>query len=106
MTWHDAVRSTREGVLLQIEVVPGAREERFPAGYNEWRKRLQARVRAPPVEGRANAALVELVARILNVPRGRIRIIEGDESRQKTLLVEGAAIESVLGALASGTTDN
>lgn len=72
-----------------MEVVPGARESRFPAGYNAWRKRIEAKVRAPPEDGAANAELVALVAAALRVPAPDVRIRAGHTSRRKTLLVAG-----------------
>lgn len=50
---------------------------------------LKARVRARPVEGAANAALIALLARALAVPRGRVSVARGDVSRLKMIQVDG-----------------
>jgi uncharacterized protein (TIGR00251 family) len=50
---------------------------------------LQARVSAPPVDGKANKALCRLVARRVGLPPSRVSVVRGEESRQKLLLVEG-----------------
>lgn len=50
---------------------------------------LQARVSAPPVEGKANKALCRLVAKQAKVAPSRVRVIRGEKSRQKVILVEG-----------------
>lgn len=84
-----AVKPARGGCALDVEVVPGSRESRFPAGYNAWRERLEAKVRAPPEDGKANAELVGLVAEALGVPAARVRVTSGATSRRKTLTVEG-----------------
>jgi len=50
---------------------------------------LVVRVTEPPVGGRANAALVKLIAKRIGVARGRVRIARGERSREKVLYVEG-----------------
>lgn len=94
--WTDAVRAHADGVTLEVEIVPGASRAAFPSGYDPWRNRLQARVAAPAVEGRANLALVELVADFFELPVRSVRILQGETSRQKRLLVVGVAREEAL----------
>ncbi|MEA3201929.1 MAG: uncharacterized protein QOE90_3357 [Thermoplasmata archaeon] len=86
-----AIKPARGGCALEVEVVPGARTSRFPAGFNPWRGRIEAKVRAPPEDGQANAELVDLVAAALDVPPARVRVGAGATSRRKTILVEGLA---------------
>jgi uncharacterized protein (TIGR00251 family) len=50
---------------------------------------LQAKVAAPPVEGKANQALCQLVAKRAGVAPSRVSVIRGEKSRDKVLLVEG-----------------
>jgi uncharacterized protein (TIGR00251 family) len=50
---------------------------------------LQARVSAPPVDGKANRALCRLVAKRAGVAPSRVSVIRGEKSRDKMLLVEG-----------------
>ena len=47
------------------------------------------KVTAPPVEGAANKAVVELLARELGVPRSAVKIVLGERSREKVIEVEG-----------------
>ncbi len=54
---------------------------------------LKARVRAVPEDGKANDALVTLVAKNLKIPASRIKITSGATARHKTLLLEGDAVE-------------
>lgn len=98
--WASAVKASKEGVALDVEVVPGSRESRFPAGFNEWRGRLEAKVRAPPTEGQANAELARLVADALGVPAARVRVTSGHASRRKTLTVDGVGVEAAVARLA------
>lgn len=50
---------------------------------------LQARVMAPPVDGKANRALCRLVAKEVGVAPSRVSVVRGEKSRQKLLLIEG-----------------
>lgn len=100
--WRVAVKPAKEGASLEVEVVPGSRESRFPAGFNAWRGRVEAKVRAPPEDGKANAELCGLVADALGVAASSVTVSSGHTSRRKTLLVRGmeaAALEARLGAL-------
>ena len=91
--WRDAVKPARGGVALEVEVVPASRASRFPAGFNAWRGRIEAKVRAPPEDGQANAELRALVAEALGVPAAAVRVAAGHASRRKTLHVEGLTAE-------------
>ena len=56
---------------------------------------IKVRLAAPPVDGAANEALVELIATSLDVPRRAVRIVSGATSRAKTVEVEGAGAAAV-----------
>ncbi|MFA5862368.1 MAG: DUF167 domain-containing protein [Candidatus Thermoplasmatota archaeon] len=100
MEWSEAITAARDGCCLEVEVVPGSRESRFPAGFNEWRGRIEAKVRAPPEDGQANAELVRLVAQALKVPPGRVHVSSGATSRRKTVTVTGLDAKAVVALLA------
>ena len=98
--WARAVKPAGDGILLELEVVPGSRESRFPAGFNPWRGRLEAKVRAPPEEGQANAELCQLVAEALGVAAAAVRVSSGQTSRRKGLSVAGLTVEQAVARLA------
>lgn len=56
---------------------------------------LKVRVGAAPVDGAANAAVVEVLAEAFGVPRRAIRIVAGDSSRSKVVEVDGIAAQAV-----------
>lgn len=61
--------------------------------------RLKVAVTAPPVDGEANAAVIELLAKSVGVPRGAVAVIAGTSSRRKTVRISGiarAAIEALV----------
>ena len=83
------LRSTREGVLLPVRLTPRARRNAI-AGIAEdpdGTRRLKVSVTAAPERGKANAALVRLLAKSWGLPKSAISIKSGATSRAKTLLV-------------------
>jgi uncharacterized protein len=91
-----AVSAERQGVIISLEVTAGAKEAHFPAGYNEWRKSIGCRVTAPALEGRANKAVLKLVAGRLDVPVSSVSIASGATTSQKRVLVTGIGRQQVL----------
>ncbi len=57
--------------------------------------RLKIAVTSPPVDGEANAAVIELLAKELGVPRGTIAVIVGATSRRKTVRIAGVAAAAI-----------
>jgi len=74
-------------VILELHVQPGAARSEF-AGEHGGRMKL--RLAAPPVEGKANAALIEFLADYFGVPKRNVRITGGLKSRRKRVLIKGA----------------
>jgi uncharacterized protein (TIGR00251 family) len=82
--------------VLEILVQPRASRTRV---VGEHDGRLKIQVAAPPVEGEANAALIELVASALGVRRAAVSVLRGDSGRRKSVAVEGVRAERVAAAL-------
>lgn len=61
---------------------------------------LQARVTAPPLDGKANRALCRLIAKRLGVAPSRVTVVRGEKSRDKLVRVEGLGDEALASALA------
>ena len=62
---------------------------------------VKVRLAAPPVDGAANAALVEFVADALSVAKSRVRIVSGQTSRRKVVEVDGVTAEQLAAALSA-----
>lgn len=82
------VRTSRDGILIAIRLTPRAARDAID-GVKQGA--LHARVRAVPEEGRANTALVELVADEIGVPKSTVSVTAGKTSRLKTVLIAGDA---------------
>jgi uncharacterized protein len=57
--------------------------------------RIKIAVTAPPVDGEANAAVIELVAKQLGIARGSVEVIAGASSRRKTLKIANVTEQQI-----------
>ena len=85
-----------EGCAIRVRVQPRASRDRV-MGFRDGTLRVS--VTAPPHDGRANVALLELLARRLGVARSRLRIVRGHAARDKVVAVEGMSEQEALGRL-------
>jgi len=86
-----------EHARIPVRLIARARVNEI-AGEREGA--LLVRVAAPPVDGRANVALCELLAKHLGIAAGRVSVVRGLRSRQKVVQVEGLSTEQLARALA------
>lgn len=77
---------TTAGVSFAVRVQPRARQS---AVVGEHDSALKIALNAPPLDGRANAALLQFLAEVLGIWRSRISILTGEQSRQKVVRVSG-----------------
>ena len=86
-------RETQHGLELHVRLTPRGGRDALEAieVRDDGRSVLKARVRAAPEDGKANAALVKLVAREMGVSASSVRVSAGETARVKTLLVSGDA---------------
>ena len=61
---------------------------------------LKVRVHAPPVDGAANDAVIELLARQLRIPRGNVRVVSGASGRSKVMEASGVGVRAVMALVA------
>ncbi len=83
-------------VLLEILVQPRASRTRVAGEHGD---RLKVQLAAPPVDGEANAALVEFLAAALGVRRSEVAIVRGETGRRKTVRVVGSTAAAAAAAL-------
>ncbi len=75
---------TATGWTIAVHVQPGAKRSAVAGQHGD---RLKLRIAAPPVEGRANTAVIAFVAERLGVPRAQVSIARGERSRDKLIAV-------------------
>jgi len=96
------LREDAGGVLLHVPSgKPGARAMPYAGEHGG---RLKIAIGAPPLEGRANDALVEFLAARLDLPRRQVRLVAGQRSRDKTLRAEAVSAGEALRRLARTRT--
>lgn len=93
------IQETADGVQFGVRVIPRASKN---AVQGELGDAVKIRLCAPPVDGAANAALVEFLAETLGVPRSKVRIVAGATGRNKRIAVEGVTAGAVRGRLGGG----
>ncbi|MDO8501443.1 MAG: DUF167 domain-containing protein [Gemmatimonadaceae bacterium] len=93
-----AVTTARGCIRFAVHVQPRASRTEIVGVHGTA---LKVRLHAPPVDGAANTALIELLADKLGVPKRAVRIVAGQSSRGKTVEIEGVSPASVH-ALAEG----
>jgi uncharacterized protein len=89
-------RDEAGGVGLEILVQPRASRTRV---VGEHDGRLKIQLAAPPVDGEANAALVEFLAGALSVRKADVVIVRGETGRRKTVRVAGVTAGAAVAAL-------
>ncbi len=94
-------RDEAGGTALEILVQPRASRTRV-AGEHGGRLKIQ--LAAPPVDGEANAALVEFLAGALRVRRADVRIVRGETGRRKTVKVAGVAAADAAAILTAASS--
>ncbi|MCE5230540.1 DUF167 domain-containing protein [bacterium] len=87
----DCLSPHAEGCVLRLRVTPGARRT-TPEGILEGRLRL--RVQAPPVEGKANEAVIAWAVKTFALRKSAVTLLRGDKSRQKDILLAGITAEA------------
>lgn len=88
-----AVAELEGAVAFAVRVTPRASRD---AIQGEYQGALKVRVTAPPVDGRANDAVRQLLAERLKVPVSAVKILGGEKSRNKRVQISGISRRRVL----------
>jgi len=94
---------TPDGCTLTVRIHPGARKNAitgtYPAVAIGEPAALKISLTTPPVDGRANDALIAFLSEALRLPKSRIATLTGETSRSKTLRITGKSAAEVQAAL-------
>ena len=90
------LHETKDGVTLDVVLSPRASKNAILGEYNS---RLKLSLTAPPVDGKANAALCKYLAKLCKVPASSVEIVRGHTSREKTVLFSGTKLENIAPSL-------
>ena len=86
------LREAKDGVTLAVRAQPGAKKTAILGVYGEGATaQLKVAVQTPPLEGRANTALIAFLAKTFSLSRTSVVLISGELSRSKVFLLRGVA---------------
>jgi hypothetical protein len=95
------LRGAPSGVTLAVRAQPGAKKTAITGVYGEGAAvQLKIAVQAPPLEGRANQALIAFLAETFSVPKNAVELVTGELSRSKVFLLRGVTPAKVIAKLA------
>ena len=80
-----AVTEVQDGILVDIEVSPKSKKFEI-IGYNEWREKIEIRIKSVPQKGKANQ---EIVKEFEELTKNKVEIVSGFKSQHKTLKIYG-----------------
>ena len=86
----DSYRRNADVITLALHVQPGAKRSGIAGLHGAA---LKIRLAAPPIEGRANEALLKFIAELFGVPLRQIELKQGGQSRHKVVAITGSAID-------------
>lgn len=92
------IKSQGDCLVLSLVIQPRASKSEVVGEFGSP-PRLKLRIAAPPVDGAANEAVVELLSKKLSVSKGSIEIIRGQTGKNKSVLCRGVAAEDILSKL-------
>lgn len=88
------LRIAQGGVTVAVRAQPGAKKTAIVGVYGEGAAaQLKIAVQAPPVDGKANSALIEFLADKFDVAKSYVELVSGELSRSKVFLVMGVSLE-------------
>ncbi len=83
---------TEGGIKLALFVQPKASKNEIIGPHNGA---LKIKITAPPIDGKANTALVEFLANALDIPKRQIRILKGETGRNKSVEIFGLNLDEI-----------
>ncbi|HEX8598747.1 MAG TPA: DUF167 domain-containing protein [Chloroflexia bacterium] len=95
------ILTTANGVIIKVFVSPRSSTNKVMGEHNGA---IKIALTAPPVEGAANKALVEFLAKLLGVPRSSVSLVSGETSRQKMVRALGVSVERAVEVLVGDGT--
>lgn len=96
------IGANKQGSRLRVALQPRSSRDEVVGIYDD---RLKIRLKAPAVEGAANRALVEFVAKLLKISKTRVRLKHGQRSKKKVLIIEGISADELDGIMEKITAE-
>ena len=85
----ESVKRHQDGATINLFVTPDARSSVFPAGYNEFRKRVEIKVNSPAKDNKANLEVIKIVSGFFDKTVLDVFVVNGAKSKEKTIFIKG-----------------
>jgi uncharacterized protein (TIGR00251 family) len=85
----DSIKRYQDGAAIDLFVTPDASTSVFPAGYNEFRKRIEIKVSSPSKENKANLEVIKIVSGFFDKHVSDVFVVSGFKSKEKTIFIKG-----------------
>lgn len=76
------IKQTPEGIIINIKISPNSSKNEIITDGSI----IKIKISAPPVDGKANKALIEFLSKNFKIPKTSIKILKGETSKEKTIL--------------------
>lgn len=86
------IQESKTGVTIQVHATPRASKNQIQGLHGDA---VKIKLKAPPVDGKANEALIEFISGTLGIPQRQITLLSGQTSRQKRLSLQGVSANQV-----------
>ena len=73
-------------IFLKVHINSNSKKDEIVGIYDDS---LKVKISSPPVDGKANKAIIKFFSKFLNIPKSKIKIEKGDKSRDKLIAIEG-----------------
>ena len=93
---------TSDGCTVTVKATPRANRSEITGADPDW---LRVRLKAPPVDGKANTELAALFASIFSIPKRAVELLSGDTARLKRIKLHGVPAETAAAVVARLTHD-
>lgn len=90
------LRSDGDALLLKLRIHPGAKRSAVNGIFGNA---IKIDLQSPPVDGKANAALLKFLAGLLDIPKASVSLKSGDTSRDKVVKITGTTPEKIISSL-------
>ena len=94
--WLAEVKASENCFIIALYCQPGAKNTEVQGEHDG---RLKIRLAAPPIEGKANEALIQWLSKTLEIKRSQIELLAGDLSRLKRVKINGLTVQELFAKL-------
>ena len=85
------IKETNEGFVVNLKISPNAKKNEIIKTDTE----LKIKITAQPIDGKANKALIEFLSKNFKIPKTSIKILKGETSKEKTVLLKTSDTEKI-----------